>query len=170
MMADTALLTSLITMALLLLVSAGLLGRDLFRGEQRLRHRLGGGVLLLAMVLSVGLYMTNGRLGMGDLPLSSRLDELAATQKKIDSAAMEKQHALARAKEMAEADPDNIETLFHLADAAAAAGDSVRRFREGAIRKASADRSCCWRVETGGGRCITGARERGGARGLDNKV
>jgi len=123
-MADTALLTSLITMALLLLVSAGLLGRDLFRGEQRLRHRHGGGVLLLAMVLSVGLYMTNGRLGMGDLPLSSRLDELAATQKKIDSAAMEKQHALARAKEMAEADPDNIETLFHLADAAAAAGDS----------------------------------------------
>ena len=123
-MADTALLTSLVAMTLLLLASMGLLGRDLFRGEQRLRHRLGGGVLLIAMVLSVGLYLMNGRLGMSDLPLSSRGDELAAIQRESDSATAERQNALIQAIEAAKSEPDNIETLFKLADAAADAGDS----------------------------------------------
>lgn len=123
-MADTALLTSLVAMALLLLVSTALLGRDLFRGERRVQHRLGGAVLLLAMIASVGLYLLNGRLGMGDLPLSARLDEIAAIEQENDTVIRQRQQALNDARQAARTNPDDIETLFQLADAAAAAGDS----------------------------------------------
>jgi len=123
-MADTALISSLVAMALLLLLSTAVLGRDLFRGEERLRHRLGGAVLLLAMMASVGLYLLNGRLGMVDMPLSTRLDEIAAIEQQNDAVTRKRQQALTEAREAARANPDDIETLFHLADAAAAAGDS----------------------------------------------
>jgi len=124
-MADAALLTSLTAMAVLLLVSIGLMGRDLFRGEQRLRYRLGGGVLLIAMLGSIGLYALNGRLGMKDLPLSSRLQEIEAARQAEDTDLLERKTDLIKAQEAARANPDDITTLFELADAAARAGDSA---------------------------------------------
>ena len=87
-------------------------------------NKLGTGMVMVSIIISLGLYAAYGSFGLPDQPLSNRQSELAEAAMTAEERKQEGQSALQTARAAAEANPDDIEAQFNLADAAAVAGDS----------------------------------------------
>ena len=139
-----SLILSLIIMAMVLLGSMAVMLKPLYRPSDAPKKTqdekgqgltedqdlaggqgLAGGMIVLALALSLGLYAVYGSFGLPDQPLASRQTELAEAARNAAEAEQQDQSALDAAKAQAKANPDNIEAQFNLADAAAVAGDST---------------------------------------------
>ncbi|NBQ82939.1 MAG: hypothetical protein EBU10_01735 [Alphaproteobacteria bacterium] len=120
----SASITSLIAMGVLLMISMAILTRPWMRMASGSSKTVMGGIVLLAMASSLGLYASFGSFGLPDRPLHLRVDELAEAQEKQANAQGENRAALQAALQAAAENPDDIEAQFRLADAAAVAGDS----------------------------------------------
>jgi len=120
----SASITSLIAMGVLLMISMAILTRPWMRMASGSSKTVMGGIVLLAMASSLGLYASFGSFGLPDRPLHLRVDELAEAQEKQANAQGENRAALQDALQAAADNPDDIEAQFRLADAAAVAGDS----------------------------------------------
>jgi cytochrome c-type biogenesis protein CcmH/NrfG len=120
----SASISSLLAMGILLIASMAILIRPWMRLASGRIKTIIGGVVVLAMVSSLGLYASYGSFGLPDRPLHLRVDELAQAKQQQANAEDENLAALQAARQAVADDPDNIEAQFRLADAAAVAGDS----------------------------------------------
>ena len=78
----SASITSLIAMGVLLMISMAILTRPWMRMASGSSKTMMGGIVLLAMASSLGLYASFGSFGLPDRPLHLRVDELAEAQEK----------------------------------------------------------------------------------------
>jgi len=120
----SASISSLLAMGILIISSMAILIRPWMRLASGRIKTIMGGIVVLAMASSLGLYASFGSFGLPDRPLHLRVDELAQAKQQQANAEDENLAALQAARQAVADDPDNIEAQFRLADAAAVAGDS----------------------------------------------
>ena len=125
----TSMVISLMVMAVVMVASMAVLMLPLLKsktddGLSSRSSQMAGAAIMLALAISIGIYALYGSFGLPDNPLSSRQAELAEAARDVEKAEEEGLSALSAARQNAEANPDDIEAQFNLADAAAVAGDS----------------------------------------------
>lgn len=125
----TSMVISLMVMAVVMLVSMAVLISPLLASktnedQSSSTSQMAGAAIMLALAISIGIYVVYGSFGLPDNPLSNRQAELAEAAREAEEAEEEGLSALAAARQNAKDNPDDIEAQFNLADAAAVAGDS----------------------------------------------
>ena len=120
----TAIIT-ILPMAALLIASSIAIGWYVLRSQDRNTALIGGGVIMLSGLIAIGIYAQYGTFGMADAPLSKRQADIIAARVAEAEDNLKAQSALNKARTRAGAQPDDIEALFDLAEAAAAAGDTA---------------------------------------------
>ena len=125
----TSMVISLMVMAVVMVASMAVLMLPLLKsktddGLSSRSSQMAGAAIMLALAISIGIYALYGSFGLPDNPLSNRQAELAEAARDAEKAEEEGLSALSAARQNAEANPDDIEAQFNLADAAAVAGDS----------------------------------------------